>query len=266
MFFVVRSDNPSPYFHPRSHHGRVKHRLRGGGCHRFHPYYQPGLLVDLDDDDGTSRWKLRPRHTVRSSQESDPSSDKGDKVDSPSASKVPLETTNSASTKASLQLSSERKEALMADHARKSAVERTEEPPSDRHGKVNGGNNIVVERTPVHRQETEDEATISMDVSGFTVDQLQVRLEEEQGGDLSRPILVVSGTRQNSLGDRFQIHRRFLLDRQNLGDNLHKIAISASFSKDGVLTIRVPKKKKKDEPEKVSRTIVVQQQTPEQGD
>jgi HSP20 family molecular chaperone IbpA len=128
--------------------------------------------------------------------------------------------------------------------------------------------NTILERTPVHREETDEFATISMDVSGFALSQLNVRLEEEEQmtttGQSNRPILTVDGERTNLLGDKFQIHRRFLLDRDNLADgNLQDLAISANLSKEGILTIRVPKKEKgkmEKEAEKVSRTIPVQQQ------
>jgi HSP20 family molecular chaperone IbpA len=126
--------------------------------------------------------------------------------------------------------------------------------PGTKDHKTNG---VVVQRNPVHRTETEEAATISIDVSGFAPDQLQVRLEEEEeeAGQCSfkkrtsrRPILSVTGERVNQLGDKFTILRRFVLERKNLlNDDIETIPIEANFTNDGILSIRVPKKPKKDE-------------------
>jgi HSP20 family molecular chaperone IbpA len=256
MFFVLRpSAAPSFHCHPR-HHGRVKHRV--GKCHRFHPLH-PHVLVDFDDDVDNhhyARWVPRRRCALTAAKTND--AKMGDEASRATPSATPQEITDSGKESTSCEMKTSE-----GSPAKNDSPSLTKQTITTRHHTSQLGN-TVIERTPVHRRETEEEATISLDVSGFTVDQLQVRLEEEPSasGRPARPILIVSGERQNTLGDHFKIHRRFLLDRENLDSNIKDIAISANFSNDGVLTIRVPKKKKvpEKEPEKISRTIVVQQQ------
>jgi HSP20 family molecular chaperone IbpA len=115
---------------------------------------------------------------------------------------------------------------------------------------VDSNDTAMVERHPVHRTESEEAATIALDVSGFTPNQLHVSLEEdcivgkEQGG--LRPILTVRGERVNALGDKYKIHRRFLLERENLAGDIQSVDVRANFGNDGILSITVPKKKKEE--------------------
>jgi hypothetical protein len=118
-------------------------------------------------------------------------------------------------------------------------------------------------RTPVHHNETPTFATMSFDVSGFTMDQLEVRVVEpgdDEPKGVSDPgssnsnrknvvMLTVSGKRQNSIGDEFVIDRKFVLRRDQLAtSDVDKLQIEAQMTKsdenDGcaILTIRVPKK------------------------
>jgi HSP20 family molecular chaperone IbpA len=264
MFVILRPSVPiassQSYCRPHRRHGRVKYR--GGRYHRFHPHF----LVGLDDVDNSGRWMPR-RHCALRFTIPDLKDEKAlsRPVDCPNVNTA-VETSTAARTKI-LPTNSQQK-ASDSSTATKTIPSTDSATVSSRHEEC--GVNTILERTPVHREEVEESATISMDVSGFALDQLQVRLEEEEEkgtkSGRGRPILTVQGDRTNILGDKFKIHRRFLLDRDNLADiNLQELAISANLSKQGILTICVPKKKRgttEKEAAKVSRTIPVQQQPP----
>lgn len=88
---------------------------------------------------------------------------------------------------------------------------------------------IIKEHTPVHHKETNTVATISLDVTGYTVDDLQVQVEDH--------IVAVEGQRQNRLGDTYVISRRFKLDRDTADEENIQVRLF-----DGVLDVVVPKK------------------------
>lgn len=258
MFFIIRPHVPPtpPFFHPHRRHERVKHRARAGRCHRSRNIY-PNVFVDPDEDeDYFSRWAPHCR-TGRKPAESETANKEG-KI----ATSSPQQESSTSTAETSPQGTPKTK-ALESSSVTKmiAPMERT---VATRHQTTD--DKTVFERTPVHREETKDAATISMDVSGFSINQLQVCVEVDQDtqSGLARPVLMVSGERTNILGDKFKIRRRFLLERKNLADNLQDVAISANFSQEGILTIHVPKKMKEPEkePKKVSRTIPVQQQQP----
>jgi len=121
-------------------------------------------------------------------------------------------------------------------------------------------------RTPAHHDETSTYATISFDVSGFTMDQLEIRIVVDDEKDRCKSfaaasnsnnnennnnnnilLLKVSGKRQNSIGDEFVIDRKFVLKRDQLAtSDIDKLPIEAKMSEsDGILSIRVPKNEKK---------------------
>mmetsp|Transcript_2997 Transcript_2997/g.6745 ORF Transcript_2997/g.6745 Transcript_2997/m.6745 type:complete len:446 (-) Transcript_2997:187-1524(-) len=121
-------------------------------------------------------------------------------------------------------------------------------------------------RTPAHHDETSTHATISFDVSGFTMDQLEIRIVVDDEKDRCKSfaaasnsnnnennnnnnilLLKVSGKRHNSIGDEFVIDRKFALKRDQLATpDIDKLQIEANMSEsDGILTIRVPKNEKK---------------------
>jgi hypothetical protein len=56
----------------------------------------------------------------------------------------------------------------------------------------------------VHVSESEEATTLSVDVTGFSPSDLEVRLEKH--------ILTLHGTRKNRLGDIFVLHRQVALD------------------------------------------------------
>jgi HSP20 family protein len=88
---------------------------------------------------------------------------------------------------------------------------------------------VYVERTPIHQEETPDAATISLDVTGFTADNLTVQVEDH--------VVSVSGRRANRLGDTYVIRRRFRVDKSTVDQEQIRAKLS-----DGVLEIVVPKK------------------------
>ncbi|KAG7356879.1 Hsp20/alpha crystallin family protein [Nitzschia inconspicua] len=253
MFFVLHPAEPSSTYSRHRRGSPVKHRV--GRYHRFHPYY-PNMFIDLVEGNRHSRWVPHRRCAMRPVESGVTGSTALTKNVADGAPTTPSERAGVMEKTSQSQF---QKEKETSKEPGQKEAESTENSVSTRH-RMNGKGNVVMERTPVHRKETEDEATISMDVSGFSIDQLQVRLEEEQGdSSTTRPILIVSGSRENSLGDKFEIHRRFLLDQKNLAKNIQEVEIQAHFSNDSVLTIRVPKKKQEPEEEqqKISRSIIV---------
>lgn len=89
----------------------------------------------------------------------------------------------------------------------------------------------VWEKTPLHREETSEKATISLDVTGFDEDQLNVEFDAEDD------ILTISGERTNKLGDTFMTRRRLALK----ADTYDEESINATLQ-DGVLEVTILKK------------------------
>jgi HSP20 family molecular chaperone IbpA len=91
---------------------------------------------------------------------------------------------------------------------------------------------ILMERSPVHCQETPERAVLALDVTGFSLQDIQIQLLEDH-------VVSISGKRENRLGDTYMISRRFRLDKSTADEaNIH-----ASLS-DGILEIIVPKRAK----------------------
>jgi HSP20 family molecular chaperone IbpA len=88
---------------------------------------------------------------------------------------------------------------------------------------------IILERNPIHHENTSEAATISLDVAGFTIDDIDIQVEDH--------IVCISAERKNKLGDVFQVHRRFRLDEKTADEE----GICATIT-DGVLQIVVQKK------------------------
>ena len=88
----------------------------------------------------------------------------------------------------------------------------------------------VVEKTPLHCNETAEKTTLSLDVAGFQADNLSVEIDDSH-------ILIISGERTNKLGDTFVTRRRFAL-RDNTYD---EETVSANLN-DGVLEVTILKK------------------------
>lgn len=89
---------------------------------------------------------------------------------------------------------------------------------------------VVLERNPIHHEDTSETATVSLDVAGFTIDDIYVQVEDH--------IVCISAKRKKKLGDVFHVHRRFRLDEKTAD----KEGICATIT-DGVLQIVVRKKK-----------------------
>lgn len=98
---------------------------------------------------------------------------------------------------------------------------------------------FVVEKSPLHCQETSEKTVLSIDVAGFTVDQLTVEIDSD--------VLTVSGKRTNRLGDTFSTRRRFTL-KANVYDTANVLANLT----DGVLEVTIKKR-----PELKSRKIPI---------
>jgi HSP20 family molecular chaperone IbpA len=81
----------------------------------------------------------------------------------------------------------------------------------------------------VHRSESEEATTLSIDVTGFSPSDLEVRLEKH--------ILTLHGTRKNRLGDIFVLHRQVALDV-----TIHNENAVEAHNDDGVLEITIAKK------------------------
>jgi HSP20 family molecular chaperone IbpA len=81
----------------------------------------------------------------------------------------------------------------------------------------------------VHRNESEKATTLSIDVTGFSLSDLEVRLEKH--------ILTLHGTRKNRIGDIFVLHRQVALDETIHNEN----AVEAHID-DCVLEITIAKK------------------------
>jgi hypothetical protein len=86
-----------------------------------------------------------------------------------------------------------------------------------------------LERNPIHHEDTSEAATVSLDVAGFTIDDISIQVEDH--------IVCISAERKNKLGDVFHVHRRFRLDERTADEE----GICATIT-DGVLQIAVRKK------------------------
>ena len=91
-------------------------------------------------------------------------------------------------------------------------------------------NHVITERSPVHHNETNKVATISIDVTGYNVDDLKISIDDDH-------IVTVDGRRTNKLGDTYVIHRRFKLDKNTADKDKIEVRLV-----DGILDIVVPKK------------------------
>jgi HSP20 family molecular chaperone IbpA len=108
-------------------------------------------------------------------------------------------------------------------------LEKHEESPNSKSDK---DSHTLVERTPIHFEETPEAATIALDVAGYSPDDIEVRLDNF--------VVSIDGKRVNKLGDTFVIHRRFRVDKTTVIED----EVRASLS-DGILEVVVPKKAKK---------------------
>lgn len=93
----------------------------------------------------------------------------------------------------------------------------------------------LVEKTPLHRDESAEKAVISLDVAGYTPDQLKIEVDNH--------VLTISGSRTNALGDTFVIRRRLALqhdvyDEDNVTANLENTVLRVSISKKPAPTSR----------------------------
>ena len=84
-------------------------------------------------------------------------------------------------------------------------------------------------------EETETSVKLQMDVAGFQLNQISVKLERVA-------VLAVSGARTNNFGHTIRFSHRFALDETSVDMN----HLTASLS-GGVLTISIPKKEREDE-------------------
>merc|ERR1719282_1347544 len=89
---------------------------------------------------------------------------------------------------------------------------------------------VVFEKKPIHHEDTSDAAKVCLDVAGFKVDDIDVKVDEDH-------IVSITAERRNRLGDVFKIHRRFRLDK-NVADLEN---IDANIT-DGILEVVVKKK------------------------
>jgi hypothetical protein len=88
---------------------------------------------------------------------------------------------------------------------------------------------FVVEKTPLHRDETSEKTSLALDVAGFQLGQLTIEIDDH--------VLTISGERTNKLGDTFVTQRRFALQR----DIYDEDNVSATLE-DGVLEVTIAKK------------------------
>jgi len=89
---------------------------------------------------------------------------------------------------------------------------------------------VFVQKSPIHyHEETPKAAKMSLDVTGFSLDNLSIEVEDY--------VVSISGKRTNKLGDIFSIQRRFRLDKTTADQD----SVTATLE-DGVLEIIVEKK------------------------
>lgn len=101
---------------------------------------------------------------------------------------------------------------------------------SNNNSSTRPGNRVILEKTPLHRNDNKEFTTLSMDVAGFVLDDIKIELEDH--------ILTVLAERTNKLGDTFVARRRFVLD----ADVYDEENIAANLEEDGVLELKVTKK------------------------
>ena len=85
------------------------------------------------------------------------------------------------------------------------------------------------QKVPVHRNETDEELTIAMDISGFDIANIQITVEND--------VLCIHGERTNKIGDSFIVEECFDLDKEVFDED----TVTASAS-EGVLEVKVQKK------------------------
>lgn len=88
----------------------------------------------------------------------------------------------------------------------------------------------VIVNTGIHREETEKNLKISLDVPGFETNEITVSVEDENR-------LALLGTRVNRIGDTFEVKESFALDPEVYDHDTIKVELS-----DGVLDILIEKK------------------------
>jgi HSP20 family molecular chaperone IbpA len=87
-----------------------------------------------------------------------------------------------------------------------------------------------LQKVPVHREENDSGLTLSMDISGFEIDNIQISVDNSK--------LYIRGERKNKIGDTFIIKEQFNLDEEQVvEDSITATAI------DGVLEVKIAKKK-----------------------
>jgi len=88
---------------------------------------------------------------------------------------------------------------------------------------------FVLEKTPMHREETSQKTILSFDVAGFD--------EAHLGVEIDNHILTITGERTNKLGDTFVFRRRLALKV----DIYDEGSISATLN-EGILEVTITKK------------------------
>jgi len=88
---------------------------------------------------------------------------------------------------------------------------------------------VFVQKSPIHYHEETKAAKMSLDVTGFSLDNLSIEVDDY--------VVSISGKRTNKLGDIFSIQRRFRLDKNTADQD----SVTATLE-DGVLEIIVQKK------------------------
>merc|ERR1712224_1153889 len=96
--------------------------------------------------------------------------------------------------------------------------------------------NLVLEKKPMHHEDTAEYAKVSFDVVGFTDADINIQIDEENNDS----VVAITGERTNALGDVFRIDRKFRLDKKPADVD----EIDATITADGILEIVVKKKKK----------------------
>jgi len=88
----------------------------------------------------------------------------------------------------------------------------------------------IEQKTPIHmHDETPDAARMSLDVTGFTPQNVTINVEDN--------VVSIKGQRTNKLGDVFVLDRKFRLDK----NTVIMEGVTAAFD-DGILELTVPKK------------------------
>jgi HSP20 family molecular chaperone IbpA len=105
----------------------------------------------------------------------------------------------------------------------------TKAQPEANTSNLRGDSKVVVEKSPLHRHETSEKTTISLDVAGFEPEYLKVEIEDH--------VLMVAAERTNKLGDTFMTRRRLALK----ADVYDEDSVHADLE-DGVLEITIQKK------------------------